>query len=137
MSYRYKKIRIGRYKTMDEHRFLMEQHLGRKLEKWEEVHHIDENTKNNSLSNLEVKFKSDHVRHHKTGKRVSEKTRTKLSEINTINPTCVVLTIDQVKEVKRRLAEGCRGCDIAKEMGLTRIKVSQIKRGVIWSSVTI
>lgn len=45
-------------KTVREHRWVMEQHLGRKLEPWEEVNHIGigqpGNKQNNVLSNLEV-----------------------------------------------------------------------------------
>lgn len=37
-----------------EHRLVMEQKLGRYLEKHEAVHHIDENTSNNSPENLEL-----------------------------------------------------------------------------------
>lgn len=36
------------------HRWVMEQHLGRKLERGEIVHHIDGNTLNNELSNLRL-----------------------------------------------------------------------------------
>ena len=36
------------------HRWMMEQHLGRKLKSSEVVHHIDGNTLNNDLSNLKI-----------------------------------------------------------------------------------
>jgi hypothetical protein len=42
----------------------MEQHLGRKLERDEVVHHIDHNPSNNKIANLEVKSRADHTRHH-------------------------------------------------------------------------
>jgi len=45
-----------------EHRYIMEQHLGRPLEKDEIVHHIDGDTLNNNPSNLEVMLKKDHDR---------------------------------------------------------------------------
>lgn len=56
-----------RYKTIvvngtqvREHRWIVEQHLGRKLESWEHVHHIDGNHLNNLLSNLEVLSNAEH-----------------------------------------------------------------------------
>lgn len=46
-------------------RYVMELHLGRYLEHREEVHHKDEDVSNDSLDNLEVIGKGDHVRLHK------------------------------------------------------------------------
>lgn len=46
------------------HRFVMEQHLGRKLETWEHVNHIDMNKFNNDISNLEILTSSEHAIHH-------------------------------------------------------------------------
>jgi hypothetical protein len=45
-----------------EHRYVMEMHLGRKLLKSEIVHHIDGNTLNNDITNLQVMDKRDHDR---------------------------------------------------------------------------
>lgn len=46
------------------HRWVMEQHLGRKLEKHEHVHHKDENPENNNLDNLELTTNSQHLKEH-------------------------------------------------------------------------
>jgi len=46
------------------HVVIMENHLGRILRKDEEVHHKDENPKNNALSNLELVTKAEHQREH-------------------------------------------------------------------------
>jgi hypothetical protein len=46
------------------HIVIMENHLGRLLKKGEEVHHKDENPKNNALSNLELTTKSRHQKKH-------------------------------------------------------------------------
>lgn len=47
---------------MKEHRYVVEQHLERKLEPWEHVHHVDGNKQNNHISNLEVLAASAHLR---------------------------------------------------------------------------
>jgi len=57
----YKRIKVNG-KWVREHRWLMEQHLGRKLEKWEQVHHIDGDHLNNAIENLEVLSNADHQR---------------------------------------------------------------------------
>lgn len=45
-------------------RYLMEQYLGRKLNKDEEVHHKDHNKTNDVIENLEVVNSTEHRRHH-------------------------------------------------------------------------
>ncbi len=47
-----------------EHRLVMEDHLGRRLRRWEEVHHLDGNPSNNDLLNLELMEKVDHAAFH-------------------------------------------------------------------------
>ena len=46
------------------HRWVMEQHLGRKLKKGEFVHHIDGNTLNNVIENLQVISSGCHTQLH-------------------------------------------------------------------------
>ena len=51
--------------VISEHRYIASQMLGRPLKKEEEVHHIDENPKNNKEENLIVfATKADHKRFH-------------------------------------------------------------------------
>jgi hypothetical protein len=52
-------------KRVRAHRWIMEQHLGRKLEPHEQVHHKDGNPLNNAIENLEVMLCGPHMRLHK------------------------------------------------------------------------
>jgi len=55
------------------HRLIMENHLGRKLLASEIVHHKDENRLNNSIDNLEIMTRSEHIKHHHTGAKRPKK----------------------------------------------------------------
>lgn len=59
----YKQIRIGN-KYVREHRFIMEQHLGRKLLKTEAIHHINGIKTDNKKENLEIISFSYHTIKH-------------------------------------------------------------------------
>ena len=47
-----------------EHRYIMEQHLGRLLEDYEVAHHINGNVLDNRIENLELMTKSKHSTYH-------------------------------------------------------------------------
>lgn len=47
-----------------EHRLVMSEHLGRTLEEYEHVHHIDGNRMNNKIENLELIHRKDHPSKH-------------------------------------------------------------------------
>ena len=60
----YIEITMGENKGKGQHRILMEQHIGRKLNSSEVVHHIDKNRSNNKMNNLELMTRSEHAKHH-------------------------------------------------------------------------
>ena len=51
--------------NVKEHRYIMEQYLGRKLNNNEIVHHKDGNKLNNNIDNLEVMLRGEHSRMHR------------------------------------------------------------------------
>ena len=72
----YKRVKIdGQHKYV--HRLVMEEHLGRKLNRNEYVHHIDGNPHNNDIDNLEIISPTEHMRHHRLN--ASEEVKKKYS----------------------------------------------------------
>lgn len=61
--YRYKAIKVNG-KKIDEHRYIMQKHLGRKLSFNEIVHHKNNNPRDNRIDNLEVISRGNHVLLH-------------------------------------------------------------------------
>lgn len=51
-------------KQILEHRYIMEQYLGRKLKLKEIIHHINENTLDNRIENLEIMTQNKHASMH-------------------------------------------------------------------------
>jgi len=59
----------GKRRARREHRVIVEQSIGRRLEPWEVVHHKDGNPSNNAIDNLEVVEFGAHTAEHHAGTR--------------------------------------------------------------------
>jgi len=59
------KYNDGSKKTVLQHRELMEEHLGRKLDSIELIHHKDGDKRNNIIANLELTNKKKHINIHR------------------------------------------------------------------------
>ena len=79
------------------HQIQLHTHLGYK--KNYDIHHLDENKMNNSLSNLVYLTRSEHVKIHHKGKHHSEETKRKMSDAKK----------NMSEETKRKMSESAKG----------------------------
>lgn len=78
----YARIRInGKYMRLN--RFLMEKKIGRKLTKYEVVHHINDNPFDDRIENLELMVRSKHIEIHNRKRKYkphTEETKRRISK---------------------------------------------------------
>ena len=142
MAYAYKKIKLPDGTTRDEHRLIMERHLGRTLLTSEHVHHIDENKRNNQLSNLLLISNSDHAKEHLTGVPKTELCKQNLS--NALKGKYIgeyshkhILTNVQVVEIKKLLKTNITQREIGEMFGVNCKTISGINVGTTWKHIVI
>ncbi len=130
---KYKRIKLKDGTTGDEHRLVMERHLGRKLNSDELVHHVNGDRGDNRLDNLKVMSRSEHARHH-----VSDTFRGSGPPSYGEKNGSAKLTVLEVEEIKRLLQDGQSWYQIWKS-GLYPVggtTLCKIAKGELWSHVT-
>jgi len=131
-SYPYKKLKING-KCIDEHRYIMEQYLGRRLETKEVIHHLNEDTRDNRIENLRLMKDADHRKHHITPEAIN---RLKGYEVLKGSAHgCAKLIENDIVQIRGLLREGLTGREIAKIYGVNPKTISNIKNGRNWKHV--
>ena len=87
----------NKYGGILEHRYLMEQKIGRKLFAYEEIHHINGIRNDNRLKNLKLVTESEHKKIHKTENHFGNFIHKSGSEIITIPKEDTIVSIKKRK----------------------------------------
>jgi len=141
-SYKYKKIKLPDGSTRDEHRLVLEDYLGRRLEKYEVVHHINGNSKDNRIENLEICLLSEHSRcHMPKGRKLSKETVEKIKENHS---RCRILgsqlkssklTEMDIPIIRKRIHAQEKISTIAKDYNVSTTTIYYIKNERLWIHV--
>jgi hypothetical protein len=130
---KYKKIKFRDGTTGDLHRLIMENHIGRQLERKEVVHHINGNKSDNRIENLQLMTLSEHNSLHYKPRKQTSKTKKLLSKINqgSKHPQSK-LTESQIIEIR---ASNKSHRALGKKYGVCHVLIGQIKRKERWRHV--
>lgn len=109
------------------HRLVAFVHVKNNSTKFNVVNHIDGDKRNNDSINLEWTTSSLNKKH---SFEIGTSTPTKSENVHR-----AILTIKDVKEIKRRLSNGEKGAKIARDFNVTSSNICAIKNGRSWRNV--
>lgn len=128
----YKKIVLNGQR-IDEHRHIMQQKVGRRLDFNEVVHHKDENKLNNDESNLVIIPRSEHSRLHAKERVYGQDFKDKMRRINLEIMVNSKLCESDVKTIKQLLKEGVRQANIARMFNVAKNTICDIANNRTWT----
>lgn len=154
---RYRQVATPDGRKILEHRWVMEQHVGRRLKRAEQVHHINHDRLDNRIENLELVSSYEHGLRHtvlateklcaicgesftpeKTKRRravTCGKSDCKTAIFTGENSAVAKLTEAEVKEIRAFRASGMKLKPIAERFGVTEATVSAISKRKSWAHV--
>jgi hypothetical protein len=129
--YKYRRIRLNRTKTKDEHRIVMEKKLGRPLTFNEVIHHKNGDKKCNEEWNLELMSRSAHSSLHMKGRKLPEGTRDKFRKYWAGRPKYYLakFTYSDVQKMKALRERGLTYRKIAAQFNVDHVTILNILNG--------
>lgn len=135
---KYKRLSLGKDEKgnrifQDEHRYVMEKYLKRKLKDNEVIHHINGDKSDNRIENLQVMTLSEHSSMHQKIRPIKEETKLKLSKSLKHKPSSFRLkTRDDIIKIVLKYKELKSYRKVDKHFGFANGTTGNIIRGKIY-----